>query len=141
MDLLWPVALLLCGILAASTLIIQKKPDAKELIDKLVPIQGYLGVVACLLGLWGIIRLLLNIGAFLKYSPMHFVVYMAIAVLMAGLGFLLGYGLISQYALSKNPEAAAKGAELRAKLTKFQIPMGLAGIALGLVGIVMNFIH
>ncbi len=43
------------GILAASALIIARKPDAKALIDKLTPYQGWIGVV---MFVWGIFELL-----------------------------------------------------------------------------------
>ena len=36
---------ILGGILAASSLIIAKKPNAKELIDKLTPYQGWIGLI------------------------------------------------------------------------------------------------
>ena len=33
------------GLLAASNLIIARKPNAKDLIDKLTPYQGWIGIV------------------------------------------------------------------------------------------------
>ncbi|HEY4057720.1 MAG TPA: hypothetical protein VGM39_13995, partial [Kofleriaceae bacterium] len=44
--MLWIFTLLLlaAGVLACSALIIGKKPEAKQLIDKLVPFQGIIGV-------------------------------------------------------------------------------------------------
>src|SRR5215468_2213849 len=43
------------GILAASALIIARKPNAKELIDKLTPYQGWIGVVMFGWGIWEIL--------------------------------------------------------------------------------------
>ncbi len=39
------VILLAGGLLGAANLIVAKKPNAKELIDKLTPYQGWIGVV------------------------------------------------------------------------------------------------
>jgi hypothetical protein len=33
------------GILAASALIIARKPNAKQLVDKITPYQGWIGIV------------------------------------------------------------------------------------------------
>ena len=56
---------------------------------------------------------------------------------MLALGFILGFALISKLGLSKNPEAAAKGEQLLAKLRAIQIPLGLAGIGLGLLQLIL----
>lgn len=140
MGYIWSLALIVCGVLAASTLIISKKPNAKELIDKLVPVQGWIGAVVCVIGIWAVIRMLLNIQL-LSIIPIHWIIFLAMGVTMALLGFLLGFGLIRQYTLQGNPEAAAKAEALRAKLTSIQVPLGLAGIALGILGFLMNFVH
>ena len=41
------------GILAASSLIIARKPNAKDLIDKITPYQGWIGIVMFFWGVWG----------------------------------------------------------------------------------------
>ena len=138
MGYIWSLSLIICGILAASTLIISKKPNAKELIDKLVPVQGWIGLVVCVLGLWSLINCLMHISILLHF-PVRLMIWLAMAVTMTLLGFLLGFSLISQYTMKGNPEVAAKGEALRAKLSKFQVPLGLAGIALGIVFLVMMF--
>ena len=56
------------------------------------------------------------------------------------LGFLLGFALITKYALSKSPEAMAKGELLRLKLVSIQIPLGLIGIGVGLWCLIASFL-
>jgi len=53
------------------------------------------------------------------------------AVVNLGVGFLLGFGLLSKWALSKNDAALAKGQALRHRLVQVQIPLGVAAIAVG----------
>ena len=89
---------ILGGILAASSLIIAKKPNAKELIDKLTPYQGWTGLILSFWGLWGTIHLVLNIGSI----GLVWIIALAISVVEFVVGFVLGYGLISKYFLEKN---------------------------------------
>ena len=121
------------GLLASSSLIISKKPNAKELLDKLTPYQGWIGVVLAFWGLWGTIQLILNMGSL----GLVWIIALAVCVVEFVVGFLLGYGLISKYLLEKNETAKVKGQELRLKLTKFQIPAGVILIILGILSIVL----
>jgi len=49
------------GTIAASSIIVAKKPNAQELIDKLTPYQGWIGVV---LTIWGVLGLISSISHF-----------------------------------------------------------------------------
>jgi hypothetical protein len=130
--------ILLCGgLLGAANLIIAKKPNAKELIDKLLPYQGAIGVVMFLCGLWQLIHLLRSFGL-LSYIPGWWLLFLVTTITQLGLGFLLGYGLISRYVLSKSPQAMEKGERLRAKLASYQGPLGVTAIVLACIFILMN---
>jgi hypothetical protein len=52
-------------------------------------------------------------------------------------GLLLGFGLISQYALSKNEEAMKRGEQIRGKLAPFQAMLGVAQIVMSVLYFVM----
>jgi len=121
------IILILLGVLAASSMIVKMKPEAKDLIDKIVPIQGWLGLVGFVFGIYYTF-LVLTSGSFL-------IVALAITLLMTALGLLMGFGLISKYMLSKNEAAMAKGEAIRSKLATFQIPLGIAGIVVGLLSL------
>lgn len=127
---------ILGGLIASSSVIIAKKPNGKELIDKLTPYQGWIGVILAFWGVWGIISSVLNIGDL----SLTWIVSLAVAVAEFVVGFLLGYGLISKYLLEKNETAKEKGQALRLKLTKYQIPAGLLLLALGVLWLVFYFI-
>ncbi|TCI85087.1 hypothetical protein [Tenacibaculum sp. M341] len=120
------IVAILGGVIAASSLIVAKKPNAKDLIDKLVPFQGLIGV---LLTIWGVLGVL----SIFKHGSI-------IALLVAGLelvvGFLLAYSLISKYILENNDEAKEKGQALRAKLVQYQVPAGVALAILGVLSII-----
>ena len=117
------------GIIAASSLIVAKKPNAQELIDKLTPYQGWIGIVLAFWGVVGFIRLILNVGRI----GFPWMIGLGVSVVEFVVGFLLGYGLISKYLLEKNEEAKVKGQELRMKLTKYQVSAGVILIILGIL--------
>ena len=134
------VLIIVCGALAASALIIKQKPNAKELLDKLVPFQGGMGAVLVLLSVWAVIDFFRARSALATLSSFGvatgkytFAIWAEIAcgLVGIGLGFLLAYGLFSKYALSKNAVAAEKGAALQARLVGIQIPLGAAGAVCG----------
>ena len=140
MNIIYALLLILLGILAAPSLLLSKSPNSKEILDRITPYQGWIGVVFCIWGIWGIISSILNIG-WLTSAPIFWILYLLVAVVEAVLGFLLGYSLIQHYALSKNPEANEKGAELLNKLRPLQGKFGMAAIVIGILFLVVGFIY
>lgn len=137
MGLIGGIWMALLGVLGASNLIIAKKPDAKEMIAKMAPYQGWFGAVSALWGVWGIISSILNL-TWLTTWPIFWVTYLAVAVLQLALGLLLGVGVLKTFI--KAPEAQKKMDETIAKLTPYQGNLGLAGIGLGIWLVVAGFI-
>ena len=127
--MLFSIIAILGGLIAASSLIIAKKPNAQELLDKLTPYQGWIGVVLLVWSIRGILGLL-------SYFSIIFLIANAV---MFTVGFLLAYGLLSKYLLEKNETAKEKGQQLRAKLVKFQVPAGVILFALGVYSLI--YIH
>jgi len=137
--ILIPILLIIGGVLAASSLIVQKQPNAREMIAKLVPFQGILGII---LLVWGVIAFFSWGFFFLRlipYAPISALVVVISIVVTILLGFLLGYGLINQYVLSKNTGAAQSGESMHAKLARIQVPIGIVAILLGLWALISYF--
>lgn len=130
------VVLLAGGLLGAANLIVAKKPDAKAMIEKIAPYQGMIGVVMLAWGVWGLIGLAQSLGHF-TFSFWWLVWLLTVAVEL-GLGFLLGFGLISRYLLEKNAQAREKGEQVRAKLAGYQAPMGVSAIVLAVLFLVVS---
>lgn len=133
MYVLFALLLIVAGILAAASLIIKNQPNARDLIAKLVPFQGIIGIV---LLLWAVVMLLFdllpNLSLLFQVVPLRALLWLLTLLVSIGLGFLLGYGLIAQYALNKNASAASSGEAARMKLAGIQGPLGIIGIILGL---------
>lgn len=134
--IIYGITLIILGILAVPSLLLSRKPDAKELLDKITPFQGWIGLAFCFWGIWGIISAVLNMGA----MGTGWILGLAVSIVTAVLGFLLGYGMINQLLLSKNEEAKEKGAELLAKLAPLQGKFGMAAIILGIIYIVFSIL-
>src|SRR3990172_11436487 len=122
------VAPIVGGILAASGFIVAKKPDAKELIDKLAPYQGTIGVVLLALGVWNSIAFLPHAADFIKILPFFGIAAVITIVAELLLGFLLGFGLVAKYIGRGSQAATEKGAQLQKKLVGIQVPVGFLGI-------------
>jgi len=129
--------LALLGVLGASNLIIAKKPDAKELIAKMAPYQGWIGAVSALGGAWIIISSILSLG-WLTTWPIYWITYLATGLLQLSLGLLLGVGVLKTFI--KNPQAQAKMDQTITKISPYQGNLGLAAIGVGAWLVVAGFI-
>ncbi|HBK71895.1 MAG TPA: hypothetical protein DDZ39_09620 [Flavobacteriaceae bacterium] len=135
--MIYGISLVLLSIIAVPSLILSKKPNAKELLEKVAPYQGWIGVVFCFWGIWGIISAFLNMS-WLTSVPIWWITLLAGSIVEAGLGFMLGYGLISEY-LAKNEEAKQKAEMIRAKIAPKQGQLGILGLIVGAWMIVASF--
>jgi len=127
------IVLIIVSILAVPSLLLSRKPDAKELLEKIEPYQGWIGLVACVWGIWGVIQAILHVS-----GSTYWIIWIAGMALLAILGFMLGYGLINKMVLSKSDEAREKAAEIRAKIAPKQGKLGVVGI---IVGVLMVFMY
>jgi hypothetical protein len=133
-DGIW---LAILGILGASNLIIARKPDAKEMIAKLAPYQGWMGAVSAIWGGWGIVRSVLTLG-WLAHWPIYWATSLGDHVLQFGLGLLLGVGTLKTFI--KNPQANEKMDQTITKLAPYQGTLGLAAIGLGIWMVAAGFL-
>lgn len=137
--MIYGITLILLSIIAVPSLILAKKPNAKELLAKVEPYQGWIGLIFCFWGVWGIISAFLNMGL-LTTAPIWWITWIAGSFVEATLGFMLGYGLINKLVLSKNPTAVAKGERLREKLAPKQGKLGILGLIVGAWMIIASFL-
>ena len=129
------IALAAGGILAASALIVAKKPNAKELIDKLMPYQAIIGVALLGLGvvnlLWWVTHGLFSLLAVGRLSAITMFVMTADSIL---LGFLFGMPQIAKW-MPGDGATEQKGMELSKKLAPFQGVLGIVGLVAALLAL------
>jgi hypothetical protein len=138
MGLVTGVWLAVLGVLGASSLIIARKPDAKELIAKISPYQGWIGAISALWGAWWVLNAVLNLSL-LSVAPIAWIIWLATGAVMLLLGFMLGIGILKSFV--KDAKANAKADELLAKLAPYQGTLGLVAIGLGLWGVLRSILH
>lgn len=129
------VAPIVGGSIAASSFIVSRKPDADEVLKKLAPYQGGIGVSMLVVGLWSALRSIGSFGLFLRSLPG--MVSLATIVLLVLVGFLLGFGLIASW-IPGEGEAEQKGLELQKKLATYNAPLGLAAIGCGIYNLLLK---
>ena|SRR5258708_5472002 len=137
MGLAGPIVAILGGLLAALPFVGAVQPKAKALLEKLAPIQGWLGLVLFVWGLWGIIQFFLYIGL-LSVAPLAWLLFGACSVVSVAVGFLLGFGLLSKFIFGTSPVASVKAEVIRGRLSIVQIPLGLTTVVIGLLGLIAN---
>lgn len=124
----WPIVLILGGILACASLIVAKKPDAKELIGKLQPFQAAIGIA---LLVFGVINLMdaIRMLSFVSAAPVLVLTMVADVFSALLLGIMFGMPMVARLSAS----GAAKGEELGRKLAPFQTLIGIIALVAGLL--------
>jgi len=122
-------ALFVLGAVCASNLIIARKPDAKELIAKIAPYQGWIGAISALWGAWWLVNWILNLKVMMTW-PILGVTWLADSLLLLALGLLCGIGVLKSFI--KAPAAVEKLDLTVTKLAPFQGMIGLAGIGVAI---------
>ena len=137
--MIWGISLVLLSIIAVPSLILSKKQNAKELLEKIEPYQGWIGIVFCFWGFWGVVTAILNLG-WLTIAPIWWITFLVGNIVSAVLGFMLGSGLINKLVDSKNEAAQFKANELRVKIAPKQGRLGIIGIIIGIWMIAASFL-
>jgi hypothetical protein len=135
--MIFGIWLVVLGVLGAASLIVARRPDAKDAIAKLAPYQGWIGAISALWGVWGLVSSVLTI-TWLTAAPILWITNLACAIVLASLGLLLGVGVMKTFI--KDPTAQAKMDETITKLSPYQGTLGLVGIGLGIWTTIASFL-
>jgi len=132
------ILLFLGGILALSNLIVSKKPDAKQLLDKLVPFQALIGVA--LLGIALILMFYIGpINMFRALKGNALIAMTFIAGIFSGiaLGFFFGMPQIAKWAPGESA-AEVKAMELSKKLAPYTMIVGVIALVAATLMLLMH---
>ena len=127
------------GLIAASGFIIAKKPDAENLLKKLAPYQGWIGVVMLGDGIWNLTSIG-DIFRSISAAPLLGIGGLIVIFSLVFVGFMLGFGLIAKW-MPGEGAAEKKMGEIQKKLTVFSAPLGLASIVGGVILLVFYITH
>lgn len=132
------IVLILLGLLGAYPALVKAQPNAKEILDKLTPIQGIVGLIGLVWGIWWLIRALVNINI-LGLAPLFWLTLLASAIVMMLLGFLLSFGLLQQIGIMGGG-AGKTGEQVRSKIVGYQVPLGIAALVLVVWYLVVRYV-
>jgi hypothetical protein len=136
MGWLFSIFLIILGALAVYPAVVQAWPTSRQLLDKLVPYQGIVGIIGLVWGvIWGL-HLLAVFGLMMRFAPIILLLSLAAAVVAILLGLLLGYSLIDGV-LGKNPQLQQRGETIKTKLLARQASLGWTAMVLGAVNFLM----
>jgi len=138
MALIHALALAVGGLLAASGLIIAKKPDAKQLIDKLMPYQAIIGVILLVLGVLSLLQSLGGLMSVITHFPLLGLTGLAVIVTSILLGFMFGMPQIAKW-MPGEGKTEQKGMELSRKLAPFQGILGIIALVAALLSLLYYF--
>ena len=140
MGFLIAILLILAGILALSAFIVAKKPDAKAMIDKLVPFQAFIGIglLAVCLYFWLIEAGVVNLFRMMKFWALGGLI--SIGAVFSGilLGFLFGMPQIAKW-IPGESSAEQKAVELSKKVAPFQVLLGIIAVVSSLITMLYMF--
>ena len=132
--------LIILGMLGAANIIIAKKPDARVIIEKFSPYQGWIGVVALFYGVFEVIQAigLLSWMSEGLFQMLWVITFFGSAVLQISLGLLLGVGTLKTFV--KEPRVTEKLTTMSQKLAPYQGTLGLVSMATGVWFAVITFL-
>jgi hypothetical protein len=122
--------LILGCILAMSAIIVARRPDAKAMIDKLVPFQALIGMGLIVLGVINFIAVLPTLTE-LKVNLLKAAGSLAVIGASVLLGILFGAPQIAK--LMPDLKAEQKAMQLAQRVAPYQVLLGLVGFASAVV--------
>lgn len=134
-NLYTPIALIVAGLIAASAFIISKAPNAKQTLDKLAPIQGFLGVGLLVVGVIEVIRLIPKIDDVNRAAENYMIWVLGVyagVVSAVLLGFFLGMPLIAKWIPGESP-IEQRAMEMQKKIGPYQTLLGFIGIGAAII--------
>ena len=132
------IVAILGGILAASAMILARKPDAKQLIDKLTPYQALIGVGMIALGVINFLRILGYLTDVFKVNLMLASALLALLLTSVALGGLFGMPQITKW-IPGESSAEQKALDLTRKVAPYQGILGLVAIVASLMTLLYQF--
>lgn len=125
------ISLVILGVIAASSLVYSTHRRAKVILNKIVPLQGWIGLLFCLWGLYNFISRGILETERLAIQPLSWWNLLLLNMMQIAIGGLLCYTMISKFVFSGSKEAKKKGDQRLLELATIQGSLGVAGIAMG----------
>ncbi len=117
----------IAGFLASSNFVIERLPNAKEWLIKILPYQVIIGLVAFIFSVLKFLELFNSKDSFFT----NFLVLICCCS-TAIVGFLLGFPMVQQW-ITSDENSKQKAGQLRKKLLPYQVLAGLVSLICGIL--------
>lgn len=115
------------GFLAASNFVIERLPNAKELLVKILPYQAIIGLVSMIFSVLKFLELFNFKGSFFT-NLLVLICCFSTAIV----GFLLGFPMVQQW-ITSDENSKKKADQFRKKLLPYQVLAGLISLIVGVL--------
>ena len=133
LEVIVVIVAILIGLFVVAPGLIKGDEDAQKAIAQMREYQGYVGVVVGVFGVIAFVVLLVERGWRLLFE----LSIAGSAIILALLGFLLGYQLISEKVLTNNEGAKGKAEAFQARWDPRQNLLGWIAIVLGTAALIL----
>lgn len=139
MYLLYPITLLAAGVVGVSGQVGSIIPVLRGPLGALDRMKGWIGILACLIGLWGAFNLLTSLSA-ISVAPTAWMIGAGSVAVCVCLGLVLGLDLMARHAPAGAARALETADAARRRLNIIAIPLSYIAIGLGAWGLVSRFL-
>jgi hypothetical protein len=122
--------LTVASILAIPNLFVSKKDELTTFFKKLILLQGWIGLLTCIVGAIVFVQCAMKIATMM--APILWLTEMLCNAALTVLGFLLSYGVIYTYFLSKGKKAEENLNKMRTSVMPLQGKIGIFGVLIGI---------
>ena len=121
---------MILSVLAVPNLFASKKEELTVFFKKLLLYQGWIGLVACILGAIGFVQCVLKIAV--EGKPILWLTELLCTAALAVIGFLLSYNVIYTFFLSKSKKSEENLNKMLTKIMPLQGKIAIFGIIIGI---------
>lgn len=134
------IILIVAWLFACYGLIVATMPTIKDEFDKVIPLQGVIGIILICMGLRDLI-MLKNLITLFSNSWILWLIQLAGTLSKFVLWFVFTYGLIVKYVLTAKTSTKEHITKTYKTLVVVQVPFGIIAIIVGIIGVVFNIMY
>lgn len=134
------IILIIAGLFACYWLIVANMPTIKDEFDKVIPLQGIIGLILLIMWLRDLF-MIQNLITLFSTSLLLGLIQLAGTISKFVLWFVFTYGLLVKYVLTAKTDTKEKITSAYKLLVIVQVPFGIIAILVGCIGLVFNIIY
>ncbi len=123
------IVLIIISVLVAPSIVTNYEPKVKAYVDKLSPVQGWIGMITMFWGAWRLIKCLLAYKD-INSRTWWFTLLIGSVLIIAN-SFILGYMKLKKHVFSRSPEAKEKAEVIMQRLKPLTKLLSVVGILFG----------